>query len=161
MDPERARRWLVTSSLTITAATLMFFITAPVFDYPITWDQGMRVVEIILPVFLGYLGSATHFLFQDQKRPRRDLPPGISDIGVLLVRGPIVVFTLVCITTLFAFGYSNRSAATPRSGMSVDTLAWSVTSALGLLAVTTNVAASYLFRIERGQPARRPSSQGT
>jgi hypothetical protein len=152
MDLDGARRWLVISSLTITAATLMFFLAAPAFGYPITWEQGTRVVEIVIPVFLGYLGSATLFLFQT-RRQRPSRLADVSQIGAILVRGPIIVFVLVCITTLFSFGYSNRLTANPGSGMSVDTLAWSITSTLGLLAVTTNVATSYLFALERRQQA--------
>jgi hypothetical protein len=132
----------------ITTITLMFFVVAPALDYPLTWEQGTRIVEIVIPVFLGYLGSATHFLFQEKKR--RDVRiPDVSDIGYVLIRGPVVVFVLISSSALFAFGYSNRSGAQGGSGMSVDTLAWAITSALGILAVTTSVATSYLFALER------------
>jgi hypothetical protein len=157
MDLNDARRWLVVSSLSITAAALMFFVSAPAFGYPLTWEQGTRIVGIIIPVFLGYLGSATHFLFQKRK-PRAARISDVSEIGMILVRGPIVVFGLVCLTTLAAFGYSNRLHAPAGSGMSVDTLAWSITSVLGLLAVTTNIAVSYLFAIEQRPAEAEPKA---
>jgi len=47
------------------------------------------------------------------------------------------------------FGYSNRISAKAGSGMSLDVLASLLSAALGLLAVTTNVAASYFFAAEK------------
>ena len=157
MNLNDARQFLVISSLSITTAALMFFISAPAFGYPLTWEQGTRLVEIIIPVFLGYLGSATHFLFQKRKR-RTSRLSDISHIGPVLIGGPIIVFGLVCITTLATFGYSNRIDAPAGSGMSVDTLAWSITSVLGLLAITTNVAVSYLFAIEQRPAEPEPKA---
>src|SRR5262249_1105999 len=128
----------------------IFFLVAPAVGYPLTWDQSSRVFEIILPVFLGYLGSATHFLF----RGRPNLKPIElqDDSGMLglLIRGPLLVFGIAAVAIVFAFGYANRASAPGGYGMSVDALAGSFTAVIGLLAVTTNVAVSYLFSL--GEP---------
>lgn len=141
-----ARRWLVFASLLVTGVTFVFFLVAPAVGYPLTWEQSIRVFEIVIPVFLGYLGTATHFLFHtggEQQLVR------INSSGLLslIVRGPLIVFVVVGVAIVFAFGYANRAAATPGEGMSVDALSYSFTALMGLLAVTTNVAVSYLFAL--------------
>jgi hypothetical protein len=61
-----ARKWLVLASLSMTAVLFVFFIIAPAFGFPLTFGQARGLLEIILPVFLGYLGSASHFVFSQR-----------------------------------------------------------------------------------------------
>lgn len=139
-----ARRWLVSASLLVSALAFVFFLVAPAIGYPLTWDQAIRVVEIVLPVFLGYLGTAARYIF----RPESNMQlAAVSDrhLMALLIRAPIIVFILAGGVVCFSFGYSNRQDATPGAGMTVDTLCWAFTTLLGLLAATTGVAVSFLF----------------
>jgi hypothetical protein len=64
MTTDEARRWIVLASLTITGAVFVFFLLAPVSGYPLEIAQAQGIFQIVLPVFLGYLGSATHFVFK-------------------------------------------------------------------------------------------------
>jgi hypothetical protein len=99
-------------------------------------------------VFLANLGSATAFVFPRTRRQDRHTVGSTELIG-LLVRGPICVFAIAIVAAVGSFGYSNRLTAPAGSGMSLDTLSSVVSAALGLLAVTTNVAVAYLFTFER------------
>lgn len=148
MDADTARRWLVTASLTMTTVVFVFFLIAPAVGFPLTFVQARGFLEIILPVFLGYLGSASHFIFSHRSRR----PPRIAGISnemvALMIRGPVMVFAVICVCAISVFGYSNRIQAPVGSGMSLDTLAGFLSAALGLLAVTTNVASAYLFATE-------------
>jgi hypothetical protein len=141
----RARTWLIASSLAITAVNGVFFVLAPAFGYPLTPDQAIRLVQIIVPVFAGYLGSAVHFVFATThpRSPRRGADAS-TQLG-LLVRGPVVVFCLWTGAALAAFGVSNSSRAAPGSGMSVDTLALNITLALAMLTAVTNAIVAYAF----------------
>jgi hypothetical protein len=146
MSVYQARKWLVVASLGVAAASFTFFILAPVFGYPLRYSQSQTILQIIFPVFLGYLGAATQFAFQKA-------PPAVRTITArpmmeLLVKGPVIVFCIMVIVSVIAFGYSNRASSLPGEGMSVDVLATTVTAALGLLAVTTNAIVSYLFSVE-------------
>ncbi|MFW6023328.1 MAG: hypothetical protein ACOC9O_01160 [Myxococcota bacterium] len=142
MSQAEARMWLVKASLGITAATLVFFISAPAMEYPLEYRQSFRVMQIVLPVFLGYLGSASQFLF------RRSRSEGVvrshAMLG-LLVKGPILIFALALVAALVAFGYTNRRAAPIGQGMSVDELALAMSLIVGLLAATTGVLMARLF----------------
>jgi hypothetical protein len=161
MTIEGARKWIIVTSLAVTSAVFVFFFLAPQFGYPLVWEQSERIIEIVLPVFLGYMGTATHFLFhQNRSQMQIDLGANASLLG-LIVRGPIIVFALACGAILFAFGYSNRLAAPQDSGMSIDQLSWAVAAALGLLSGTTSVAVSYLFSLgEKAEAHVAPAKAG-
>jgi hypothetical protein len=142
MTSTEARNWLVTASLTLTAGSFVFFLVAPALAYPLTFAQALRIVEIIVPVFMGYLGSAALYLFQGRVAVQLVGDPGLIR---LMIRGPIIAFAVIRIGLLAAFGISNRGSAPMGAGMSVDVLAASTTAALGILTVTTNLAIARLF----------------
>jgi hypothetical protein len=131
--------------LTITAVLLVFFIIAPTSGYPIRYDQAIRLLEIVLPVFLGYLGSAARFIFPANSKVRSKEKLDLHPLASIMIRGPVIVFSLATVAALTAFGLSNRRDAAPGTGMDIDTLAGILSLALGILAVTTNVAFAYLF----------------
>jgi hypothetical protein len=140
MNFNEARRWLVLFTLFFTGANFIFFLLGPAFGYPLEQNEAIRMLEIVLPVFLGYLGAATRYLFESGKKTI-----AISanpELLAILVRGPAILFVVVSIASLIAFGYSNRGSGT---GMTPDTLAAMITGNLGLLAVTTNVIIAKLF----------------
>lgn len=147
MSIEQARTWLIKATLILTGSILVFVTLAPAFGYPLEFSQGVRIGEIVLPVFLGYLGTASHFIFARASDPHvkhKNLP-----LLQLLVRGPIAIFAIVISCALFAFGFTNRDGASPGTGMTVDSLAAAVSTSLALLAVTTGVLVTYLFVAKR------------
>jgi hypothetical protein len=141
MGGDSARKWMILSSLAITGLQMLFLTVAPAFGFPLVYPQNLGLLEIISPVFLGYLGSATNFVFAN---PRSVVRVQTQFLGYLAV-GPILIYALVVIAAFAAFGYSNRVGAPIGSGMSRDDLATALSAALGLLAVTTGVIISNLF----------------
>jgi len=144
MSVNSARRWLILFSLVACAISFVFLLLAPALGYPLDFPQALRVLELITPVFFGYLGAATHFVFTQKSpgnmRVRRD-----GGLFVLIVKGPVIVFSLAMAVIFLAFWIGNRPSATSGTGMSVDVLSASITAALALLAASTNVVVSYLF----------------
>ena len=149
MNFNEARKWLVLYTLAITGAHFIFFLLAPALGYPLEQSESMRMLEIVLPVFLGYLGAATQFLFRSRSGARQ--AAANRELLGILVRGPALLFGLVSAATLFVFGYANRVGG---NGMTPDTLAAVITANLSLLAVTTNVIVANLF------PASGAQTQG-
>lgn len=141
MTVDKARLFLIGSSLAITGLQMIFLISAPALGYPLSYPKNLDLLQIVSPVFLGYLGSASHFIFQS---PAPTVTVQNQFLGLLL-KGPIVIYTLAVVAAFSAFGYSNGSGVTPGAGMSVDNLSAALTICLGLLAVTTGVLSSYLF----------------
>lgn len=141
MDMDSARRWLIISSLSITGLQVLFLIICPSLDYPINYPKNIDILQMITPVFLGYLGAATHFIFQNQVP---HVPVQHQFLGPL-VKGPIIIYATGVAGAFFAFGYSNRESAPIGTGMSVDNLSMSLSVLLGILSITTGVITSYLF----------------
>jgi len=42
---------------------VLFAIIAPATSYPLEYPDAFRIIEIVLPVVTGYLGTAAHHLF--------------------------------------------------------------------------------------------------
>lgn len=141
MTTDQARQWIIFASILITGVQLTFFLTAPAIGYPLTYPKNISILQMTAPVFFGYLGAASHFAFAN---PASNATAPNQFLGIL-VRGPIVVYSLVIAAVTAAFGYSNRVGASIGDGMSVDDLANSLSIALGLLAASTSVITSYLF----------------
>jgi hypothetical protein len=106
----------------------------------------------VLPVLLGYIGGAAHFLFRP-KQPEILIPAERARLLRILVQAPILVFVLVNICAFIAFGVSNRATVADGSGMRVDELGMAVSIALAFLTVVTSVVAAYLYATEAGPAA--------
>lgn len=145
MTTNQARKWIIMSSLLATGSIFTFFVIAPSVGFPLEYHQAGRFIEILIPVFLGYLGSAANFVFSSADTESKNTKLRNPTLVGLLVQGPIIVFSLVVMAALVGFGLSNRRGGPPSAGLSVNDLAVMITAALGLLTVTTNVAVSYLF----------------
>ena len=148
------RQWLIVASLGSTLAVFLFFVLAPAAGYPLTYADALGVVQIIVPVFMGYLGTAAQYVFArtppDEPSPHKSAKPLLK----LMVRGPVAVFLIIVVATILAFGITNGADAELGEGMSVSLLSAVVTASLALLAVTTNAAGAYLFAVQA--PGARP-----
>src|SRR6516164_4337019 len=85
-----ARKWLILASLSMTACLFIFFLLAPTIGFPLTFSQARGLLEIVLPVFLGYLGSASHFVFSHRSRSQREQAAASQEMTILLIRGPVI-----------------------------------------------------------------------
>lgn len=159
MLPTTARLWLVAASLLMSGSLIVFFLLAPAIGYPLEFAQSLRILEIVLPVFLGYLGAAALYAFRESPADDHiEFRPAAAPLVMLLVKGPVITFAIAFVALLFAFGMTNRQSAPPGSGINVDQLAAGMTAILGLLTVTTNVAVAYLFRghVSVSPPRQKP-----
>src|SRR5437867_1653740 len=135
MKIDTARSWLIVGSLVITGVQGLFLLLAPVFGFPLPYPKNLDLLQIVGPVFLGYLGAASHFIFQN---PAPEVPVQNKFLGSLVV-GPLVLYVLFVGASFVAFGYANRESAGVGTGISVDSLSRALSIALGVLAATTGV----------------------
>lgn len=155
MTLDNARAWLIKTSLILSGLHIAFLILAPAAGYPLTFSESLRLIEIVIPVFFAYLGSATHFLFKPAANRVQVESPAL--LG-LMVRGPLLVFGGVSTVALVAFGLSNRPPTPRGHGMGLDTLSAIIAVGLSLLAVSTNVIVQYLFATSE-ENQHRPRSE--
>ena len=153
MTLDNARSWIIKASLAISGLHIAFLVIAPAAGYPLTYPEALRLIEIVIPVFFAYLGSATHFLF---KPAANRAPVESPTLLALMVRGPLLVFGGVSAIALVAFGISNRPPTARGNGMELDTLAAFISAGLGLLAVSTNVIVQYLFATSEKESVTAP-----
>ena len=150
MTPEQARNWIIKTSLILTTCVFAFLVIAPILGYPL--DPGanhvIRLLQILTPVFVGYLGSASHFVFGDNASSAANQQP-LSPNAILLIKGPVLAWVIMAMLCFTAYGLSNRYGVAPGSGWSFDLLSGLLTVTLSLLTATTNLAVAYLFKAEK------------
>ncbi len=152
MTTVKARLWLVKASFFVIAGNLVFFLLAPWLGYPLQREESPRLLQIIIPVFTGYLVAAIHFVFrQTEPIPARS-GVGIPELLRWIVIGPVMIFLVWSLSAILAFGFSNRVSAPGGTGLSVDDLASQITFALAFLTATTGAVISYLFGRPNGEP---------
>ncbi|MER8650961.1 hypothetical protein [Mesorhizobium sp. M0586] len=144
-----ARKWLILASLIVTGVQIFFLLVAPAIGVPLEFKQSINLLQIVTPVFLGYLGSAAHFAFMTPP------PPVTADNDLLryLVKGPILIYAIAMVAAFGAFTYSNRPGVMLGTGMSIDDLSTAVSICLGILAAVTGVLVTYLFAVQRRKEA--------
>lgn len=152
MTVQQGRNWILLASLIACGATFVFFFLAPVFGYPLLWRDSSRILELIAPVFIGYVSTAVyyaihHAIHQTGKHSEENVP-SVSRFMSLIIKGPVILFAITSVAILIAFGVLNAQTAEQGLGMSVENLAFAFTLALGLLTGTTNAVVHYLFSRE-------------
>ena len=144
MTIDDARLRVIIYSLGITGILIPFFFLAPSLGYPLSSKQARVIMAVILPVFLGYLGSAVSFVFNHAQPPPKTNISSERLLGVLL-NGSVAVFALGFGALIFAFGHSNRAAALPGTGMSFDDFSTGVTTLMSIMTATIGAAIIPLF----------------
>ena len=148
MDANRV--WIIKASLVILGTSFIFFVIArPAFDFPMLYDETIRVLQIIFPVFVGYLGIGAAYLTQrsDAASAVADQPfqKKQDDIARLLLRGPIYLIAFCTLALVAGFWLSNVPSARPGAGMSIDNFCWFLSLLMGLLAASSGLVVTRLF----------------
>jgi hypothetical protein len=140
---QHERLWLLVADFILTGGVMVFFVISPAFGYPLTYDESYQVMQIVFPVFVGYLATAVAFVV----RPAAEQAIDENRLSVLrlLMRGPIVVFGAGILIVWIVFGYSNSRYGIPGAGMSLKVFSNLHTALLGILAATTGGLIAFLF----------------
>ena len=157
MTVNGARRWIILASLSITGFQIIFLLIAPILFYALKYPQNIDLLQIISPVFLGYLGSASHFVFARSAARSNGKPLFLEP----LVKGPLLIYVAGVVAAFFSFFWSNRSGAPLGTGMSVQQLGNALAILLGILAATTGIITSYLFSVPGSDTNHPVASPGT
>ena len=141
MQPERL--WLITADLIITGLIIVFFLVAPACRYPLTYDEAYQVMQIVFPVFVGYLAVAVAFVV----RPAAEQAIDADRLKILriLLRGPIFLFVAGIVVVWIVFGISNSRFGVPGQGMTLKVFSNLHTGLLSILAATTGGLIAFLF----------------
>lgn len=145
---QSARIAIVCYSLSITGSLILFLILAqPIgirFNY--SQEENLRLIDVITPTFFGYLGAASHFIFNSNKG--REVSVENEGILRLLIHGPFIIFILLVGSVFYTFYYTNLPQALDDKRiavMSFNSLSRYLSICLAILAVTVSIISSYLF----------------
>lgn len=150
---QKARVAIIVYSLCITAFLLVVLTLAQPLGFRFDYgqEQNLRLIDIVLPTFFGYLGSASHFIFNTNSG---------SEVSVknesmlrILIHGPFIVFILSVASLFFAHYHSHASVIDDRAridALDFNTMSRYLSINLAMLAATTSIVSSYLF----GSPPR-------
>ncbi len=142
------RKVIIWAMLALTGSTMLFFVLAPALDYPLEPDQGWAIAQVSVPVFVGYLGTATQFALLPERAADKEPRPMLA----MVVLGSLAIYAVGAVTILFAFWLTNRVAAPIDTGMSTKTLSTVLTSLLGVLTVVGNIAVAQMFKRQDDRP---------
>ena len=146
MDSDRI--WIIKASLGLLGASFAFFVLArPIFGFPMLYEEVVRVLQIIFPVFVGYLGIAAAYVSQKDSNPTA-AELSVPRLARLLLRGPIYLVAVCMLVLISAFWISNlpsAAQANPGGGMSLDNFCWFLSLLLGLLAASSGLIITRLF----------------
>ncbi|MGR4931756.1 hypothetical protein ACIPUD_33835 [Bradyrhizobium sp. CAR08] len=142
MTAEHARRRLILLSLMTTVLFSAFVIVSPLFT-PFDAQQALQVVQVVFPVFAGYIGAAVLFLFRGNPSAGT-----IADQSLLrtLIYAPFIVFWCLAAAVLFYFYLSNQPGH--REGMTFPQLMTYVTLIISFMNITTGALGAFLFQSE-------------
>jgi hypothetical protein len=145
---QSARLAIVIYSLAITGSLIVFLLLAqPLgirFDFG--QEQNLRLIDIIIPTFLGYVGAASNFLFNAGKG--REVDEGNAQLLKILVHGPFLIFIAAVAALFYSYHVSHRPLAANEARVDVldfNALSRYLSVCLGLLAASVTVISNYLF----------------
>jgi hypothetical protein len=148
MTYQAARIWIVKWSLAVIAAYGAALLIAPALRYPLEPSQSIQLLQMLLPIFLGYLASAIVFVFEGQRRAD---PTGQPELLGLLARGPFLVTIILSIALFGAFWAANSTDVKGERLMrfSYDTLTSGFAAIMGIHTFVTSALVAYLFGQEK------------
>jgi hypothetical protein len=146
MTLNQARARLITLSIICTGVVFLFFAVSPAMGFYALSGVEWRIPQMVIPIFVGYLASASHFLFSTE--PDAKLREGTEGLFSSILYGGFGLFIICAAGLLFAFYESNTPTAPPNTGRSIEWLADGFTIILSILTASTSVLSSFLFSIK-------------
>ncbi len=136
-----ARLSILVFSLAISGCLLIFLVVAPNIGFPFNSNDNYRLIEIVTPLFFGYLGSASHYVFN--ANGGREVDKNQQNMLMFVVIGPFMIFIAFIIIMFWVFKVSQTGQG--GDAMTFDGLSRGFSVGLGLLAATVSIASAYLF----------------
>jgi hypothetical protein len=135
--------------LLITAALGTFLLVAPVTRYPLAFDQAISVLQVIMPLFVGYLSTAIVFV-TTMRAPTHKGPKGeFNSLLVVLIKGPLYLVAGLLAVSFVVFGASNwPTEGSPTSGFEFGLLSNLISFILSISSATTSALVAWLFKVE-------------
>ncbi|XSC43475.1 hypothetical protein ACF1BQ_036845 [Bradyrhizobium sp. RDT10] len=158
MTYQAARIWIVKWSLVILAVYGAALLLAPALRYPLEFTQSIQLLQMLFPVFLGYLASATVFVFEGEEGTDRNRQTKLLS---MLTRGPFLVTFVLSLALFLAFwlAHSTDINAERMVRFSFDTFTSAFALIIGIHTAVTSALVAYLFGQEKKEIREALASQ--
>ena len=146
---EKLRLRVVVWSAVYTMGAGVFCVIAPVFGYPLEFPkESLRIVQLILPVFVGFLVASARYFVADARRsvPVEDVQRAKVLSSALFIY--FLTFTVLLIAVFASFGLSSSKWASPRQAMGIDDLTMLISVLLSFFTGSAGLIVEYVFRLE-------------
>jgi hypothetical protein len=138
------RLQLVKMSILYSGAIGVFCLIAPFLHYPLEFpDESIKVLQLILPVFIGFLVAGVRF-YTTAETIDEPITPRVVTLTKLL-QWSFSLFTVLTVTVFLVFGLSATSLVSPRRGMDIDQLTLLLSLLLTLLTGTVGAMVTFAF----------------
>lgn len=141
MHLENLRIKIVKHLVIASVIVVVFFLFAPeTLGFPIDSGQSHVIIQLLIPVFIGYLSMAVSF-------PGRPAMSGesYSALNKIHTIGNYA-FALTMVIGIARFWYTNRPFSSPASGMTFHQLTYVITFAICILNATIGAMVTRLFK---------------
>lgn len=156
MTINQARGQLILYSILCTGIVFIFFTIAPVIGFYSLSGVEWRIPQMVIPVFVGYIASASHFMFNSG--PDAILGESANKLLRMILYGGFGLFFACSIAIITAYYLSNIPSAASNTGHSIDWLANGFTIILSMLSASTSIISSYIFS---AKPSERNQDAGS
>ena len=141
MTPLSSARVIVISlSLGLTVAFIVFFLIAPIRGYPLRVNEAQELMNIVIPTFSGYLATAAALIF---RRPD-DAAVDLSPLTTFMLISTAVVFVTLNVVLFWVFYFASKLQA-PYTPMDYPTLKTVFLTILSIMTAVYALAIAYLF----------------
>lgn len=135
-----ARVTVIALSLGLTVAFLLFFLIAPVRGYPLKVSEAQELMNVVVPIFSGYLATSAAFVFS---KPDSS-PVPLSPLTMFMLISTAVVFLTLSVVLFWVFYYASKLQA-PLTAMDYPTLRAFFLTIISIMTAVYALAISYLF----------------
>jgi hypothetical protein len=147
MTVEQGRRMIIALSLITTTLFNCALIVSPLV-IQLKPGESLQLVQIVFPVFAGYIGASVLFLFQGTPAASQTADNKLLE---LLVYSPFCVFWLLALSVLTYFYLSNLPGKS--EGMTFEQISTYITLIISFMNATTGALTALLFNSEQLQRA--------
>jgi hypothetical protein len=152
MTVHQARSTIAILSILSLGIVFAFFTMAPAMGFHSLQEDEWRIPQMVMPVFAGYLASASQFLFSDGNEKK--LRPRTAKLMRTLIYGGFGLFFFCSMILIGSYLISHSYSAAPGSGRSLEWLSSGFAIILSILAATTTIISNYLFAVHDGESKR-------
>lgn len=138
-----ARVTVIVLSLGLTVSFIVFFLIAPLVGYPLSITEAQELMNVVVPVFSGYLATAAACVF----RKPDTTEPELSPLTMFMLLATAAAFIVLSVVLFWVFAHASKIPS-PGVAMTYAMLKGYFLTILSIMTAVYALAIAYLFHAE-------------